>query len=259
MRHARLAILATTALTIAGIGESRAADWTGFYAGANIGYSWGRAHTDVTVDPITDPGFQWLFPGATYSLPLKPNGVIGGAQFGRNWQTGNWVFGWETDFQFSGQKDSKRRNDSLLGIDPGCTTICDFFSTTDVTAKLSWFGTVRGRIGQDLNGLLFYTTGGLAYGHVKLSGSNTVSVDINQNGTIDAVVSKSFSASKTKAGWTLGAGVEGAAWANWTWRLEYIYLDLGSISASAPGVLAHSSHVTDNIVRFALNYRIPAP
>jgi outer membrane immunogenic protein len=45
-------------------------NWTGFYVGGNVGYSWGKADTDFSADPIiidvparplvTLPGFCWL-------------------------------------------------------------------------------------------------------------------------------------------------------------------------------------------------------
>src|ERR1700694_1266721 len=41
-------------------------NWSGFYAGGNIGYSWGKAETDVTV-----PGFTVLAP-ATGVAPTFP-------------------------------------------------------------------------------------------------------------------------------------------------------------------------------------------
>ena len=42
-----------------------------------------------------------------------------------------------------------------------------------------------------------------------------------------------MSGSKTKLGWTVGAGIEGAAFLpNWTWKAEYLYVDLGKIDHS---------------------------
>jgi outer membrane immunogenic protein len=65
-------------------------------------------------------------------------------------------------------------------------------------------------------------------------------------------------------GWTLGGGVEGVVpnMSNWTWKAEYLYLDLGSVSGTGLeagpdlGTLPYSwsTKVTDNIVRVGLNY-----
>lgn len=50
-------------------------NWTGFYAGLNGGYSWGRANTT-------------LFPGTVLATPLGQdvNGGLFGGQIGYNWQ-----------------------------------------------------------------------------------------------------------------------------------------------------------------------------
>ena len=75
--------------------------WTGFYAGGNIGYSWGRSASSLSFVDATS-GAILSASDAKFDL----NGVIGGVQIGRNWQTNNWVWGLEADFQGSGQKGS---------------------------------------------------------------------------------------------------------------------------------------------------------
>ena len=79
-----------------------------------------------------------------------------------------------------------------------------------------------------------------------------------------------LSASNTNVGYSVGAGIEGGVWlpANWRWKVEYLYLDLGSIDASAPlfvsssnpvlysnvtGAVAARARFTDQIVRVGLN------
>jgi outer membrane immunogenic protein len=86
-----------------------------------------------------------------------------------------------------------------------------------------------------------------------------------------------FGHSQVNAGWTAGAGLEGALWGNWTWKAEYLRLDLGSVdeqhAAASPtptgpiacGVCTTSiaslgqpnthTRFTDNIVRVGLNYK----
>ena len=70
-----------------------------------------------------------------------------------------------------------------------------------------------------------------------------------------------FSRSRTNVGWTVGAGVEGAAfWApNWTWKVEYLYMDLGTDNLNninGTGLfVGNNIRFTDNIVRAGLNYR----
>ena len=76
--------------------------------------------------------------------------------------------------------------------------------------------------------------------------------------------------SSTKAGWTVGAGVEAALGSNWSVKFEYLYMDLGHVGGSTatvrsmPGhnqVLAYlfNTKFTDNIVRVGLNYKFGGP
>lgn len=98
-------------------------NWTGPYAGVNLGYDWGKITNSV----------------------LSPSGVAGGLQGGYNWQSGQFVFGAETDLQITGADD------------------------TFAPYKFSnpWFGTLRGRGGFAYNNMLIYATLGLAYGGLK--------------------------------------------------------------------------------------------
>src|SRR3981081_3649405 len=150
-------LLATSALVILAVGSASAADlrrpayqppppvysWTGLYWGGNIGYSWGRAKDEVTLLGV-----------GTFSESQKVDGVIGGFQSGYNYQFGQWVYGWETDIQASGQKGGSTPQNSALPV----TTL-----TTD--HKLTWFGTSRARLGVLWTpNVLLYGTAGVAYG-----------------------------------------------------------------------------------------------
>ncbi len=98
-------------------------NWSGPYAGLNIGYEWGKVSNSS----------------------INPRGVAGGGQLGYNWQSGQFVFGGETDIQYSAADD------------------------TFAPYKFSnpWFGTLRGRAGIALDNILLYGTAGLAYGDLK--------------------------------------------------------------------------------------------
>jgi outer membrane immunogenic protein len=98
-------------------------NWSGPYAGLNIGYEWGKV-TNTTGEP---------------------SGLMGGGQVGYNWQSGQFVFGAETDIQLSGADDT--------------------FAPWKFANP--WFGTLRGRAGVAFNNVLLYATLGLAYGELK--------------------------------------------------------------------------------------------
>jgi outer membrane immunogenic protein len=199
-------------------------------------------------------------------------------QAGYNWQSGRAVFGLETDIQATAQKGSSSLVDFIPGT-PGTPAIpCILFDppapacapgsvpipatpgTPAITGiatyqnKLPWFGTFRGRLGfTPADRWLVYATGGLAYGEVSTSET------LNVNGAIVA-----FSTDRTKLGWTVGGGVEAALWGNWTGKLEYLYIDFGTVNNTLIGIapitpIVTSSHVTDQIVRVGLNYRFGGP
>ena len=77
-------------------------------------------------------------------------------------------------------------------------------------------------------------------------------------------VDQTFGMTKTKVGWVIGGGVEGVLGGNWTGRIEYLYVDLGTVSGSFntalmtpagnPLTASFSSHVTDHIVRVGVSY-----
>jgi len=73
-------------------------NWTGWYIGGNVGYGWGPDNTNVALpfDTTLDTSL------AGNELATKARGVIGGAQFGYNWQMGTFLAGFEADIQGAG-------------------------------------------------------------------------------------------------------------------------------------------------------------
>ena len=226
--------------------------WSGFYVGLNVGYSWGRSATDASLRNNTTNAL--LF---TAGPGVDLDGWIGGGQIGYNWQVATWVFGLEADLQASGQKGGTSIACGVLI----CNPLADTFDTNVVRAtldqRLAWFGTVRARLGAALAPtVLAYVTGGLAYGRIDSDGTFS-------GFTVGGLAtSNAFSSSTTKAGWTVGAGLEARLGGNWTGKIEYLYVDLGSIETStintlmAPPVrLSFDSHITDNILRLGINYK----
>lgn len=246
-------------------------NWSGFYAGGNVGYSWGSADTDFNAEPVTaniinNPPITAVgIPGFVGSESVRPTGAIGGGQIGYNQQFArNWVAGFEADIQASGEKAANQfSNPFNFTVRGGAgSAFVTGAALTDYEAKISWFGTVRGRVGYAWDRLMLYATAGLAYGEVQMGGTRTVA------GTVFGLPISSTVAlghSQLNAGWTLGAGIEAALVGNWTWKAEYLYVDLGSLDdpdAPAPRItsvtggktLTHTSYV-DNIGRIGLNYK----
>ena len=106
-----------------------------------------------------------------------------------------------------------------------------------------------------------YATGGLAVGSIR-STVRLAGVGFDADGNPGAV-SNAVSVLTQKAGWTVGAGLEGRLFGNVTGKIEYLYMDFGTISTSVtnpfnatPVTLSSNSRITDNIVRVGLNYKL---
>jgi outer membrane immunogenic protein len=247
--------------------------WTGFYVGANAGYSWGDWRPSSNF-PIFD-GATTFFPpnsgfidgwdctsfGPFCSARANVRGALGGAQVGYNRQFDKWVLGIEGDMQATAQKREENGTiiytgvgtstcDSTVGSNPCRITVSNHW-------ELPWLATLRGRIGFASDRWLLYATGGLAVGEARFGFTFTE----NQGANVALTVSDSV----VKAGWTLGAGVEAALGNNWSVKAEYLYIDLGSHTISAanptgfgPLVVNQSFNIRDNIVRAGINYRFNA-
>jgi outer membrane immunogenic protein len=203
-------------------------NWTGFYAGVNIGVGVGR---DLT-------NFQSLTGTQNPHAYVGPVGAIGGGQIGYNWQVGKWVFGLESDIQASDMQDNR-----YCGF--GCNP-ATLGSSVTAQQKLDWFGTTRVRAGLATGPVFSYVTGGFAYGGVTTDFANPL-----LQGTV--------SAKQTRTGYTYGSGVEASLGGNWTGKLEYLYVDLGRQSAfvgPAGTTFNASSEIHEHIFRVGANYRI---
>jgi outer membrane immunogenic protein len=145
---------------------------------------------------------------------------MAGAQLGYNWQSGSLVYGFETDI--SGLDLNSQMNGTLprniLFIPP---------PTANTSSSIDWYGTFRGRLGWAAGPMLFYGTGGLAYGRTGVSST------LFDNFTPNILNTQS---SSVKAGWVAGFGMEYLLRPNVILNLGYQYVDLGttSLTASSP-------------------------
>ncbi len=126
------------------------------------------------------------------------DGGLFGGQIGYNWQTANWVFGIETDAQWTGQKGSTTVLCPVAGCFPTAVAAGTGVGAA-ISDKLEWFGTFRGRVGVTVTpSVLLYATGGGAYGslqtEVGLSGFTATGIPVTAIG----------SRSVDKFGWTVG-------------------------------------------------------
>lgn len=251
--------------------------WTGFYFGANVGAAIGGGGG---VSTVAGPLFNDFSGASSFAVPTffgsasaagagsnvsaSGVGVIGGGQVGYNWQlTESIVAGVEADIQGS----TLQTDVAVAGVAVEPVTGIPLSSTAHLQKSLSYLGTVRGRVGYLVTPtLLAFATGGLAYGNPSLSFAAT-QVAADPTGFV-GVATASSNYSNTQVGWTVGGGLEWLFLPNWSAKVEYLYYDLGSISAStvlagndnvlgiplySSGVRS-SSHFNGNIARVGLNY-----
>jgi outer membrane immunogenic protein len=214
-------------------------NWTGCYIGLNAGGVWG--HSDVTTNLI---GANANGPGiaAAGSPSFDPSGFTGGGQVGCNWQTGNFVLGLEADFGYFGLKS-----------DQTATTPFTFGGgtfTTSNSVKTDWLFTARPRLGYAWDNFLLYVTGGLAVTQIKYATTFTDTFADFETASL----------STTRAGWTVGGGVEYGFSRNWTAKVEYLYSDFGTVSTSGTCcsgtvTFTHDVKLTTNVLRAGINYR----
>ena len=119
-------------------------NWTGFYAGAHLGYGWGDARFTT---------------GTGARQPYNIDGILGGIQAGYNFQMDSFVFGLEGDI-------------AGTGIDGGTSWAA---GTRNASLDINWLATVAARAGVTMDRTLFYAKGGLAlagtdYRHLSANG-----------------------------------------------------------------------------------------
>jgi outer membrane immunogenic protein len=228
-------------------------DWTGFYVGISGGYSRGNASNSYTIT-----GF------APVAGSTQMDGGVFGGQAGFNWQpTRNFVVGLEADLQGTWQNGT----DNPPGVSAACVPVTpQCIVTADVVGvdqKLRWFGTARARLGfLPWDHVMLFVTGGAAFGEVESNATITNTATGLFGATTRTIASGT--ATNTRAGWTAGGGSEWVLSGPWTAKLEYLFVDLGTVTNSfvgggaVPTVVA-SSHVRDNVVRIGINYRFGGP
>lgn len=169
----------------------------------------------------------------------EPSGVLGGIHIGYNLQIAQYVAGIEGTVDGSSLSGT-RESDS--GVSMG--------TRTDVQ------GSIRARIGIALDRVLIYGTGGAAF------------AGFTNNYEFAGPPSLEETDSKTRAGWTVGGGIEYAVTNNWSIGAEYRYSDFGHVvdfpfSTLTLGTVVFTHHLTENQVQARVSYKFnsfaPAP
>jgi outer membrane immunogenic protein len=207
-------------------------DWSGFYIGLNGGG--GSSHNCWNL--TSDNGV------ALANTPREgchdaTGGLVGG-QLGYRWQSANWVFGVEAQGDWA----------NLKGSSASATAIIPFNNRTKIDA----IGLFTGQVGYAWSNILLYVKGGAAVTDNKYTNAFTAT----------GVVFNS--ATSTRWGGTVGAGVEVGFAPNWSVGVEYNHLFMGTpnivFPASAVAVSRADNIRQDvDIATVRVNYRWGGP
>jgi outer membrane immunogenic protein len=198
--------------------------WSGFYVGADIGYSWSQVDTDLSGAGLLALGVS------PFNLSPDSDGVVGGVYVGYNAQFNQIVVGIEGDIEAASNS-----GDDTFSLIPGTPFI-------NSKVEKNWQGSIRARLGYAFDNFLPYITGGVAF------------ADYDIKATEDFTGLELTSGSKTMTGWTIGAGVDYAFTANLIGRLEYRYTDYGDTDFTRFDFTDRAS-VKDSTVRVGIAYK----
>ncbi len=263
--------------------SSAVADWSGFYAGANVGVGFGDARPSVKTasgssgqngtkgpqgnawdghssspppsDGIDDPGGGGGGGGGGSAAIVKldnNSGVLAGIHLGYNWQDESRVFGIEGDADWA---DSSFRD---------------------------YLASVRLRLGHAFDNILVYGTAGVAF--AGSSGITSVSLSDggdggnggvgqyedsaytdgsgNQGGSAGAggtggTATVTHSGSEDKIGFVVGAGFEAKVWDHTSFGIEGLYYGFdGNDAKSTPTSYTSSDDLSTAVVRARMTFHL---
>jgi outer membrane immunogenic protein len=201
-------------------------DWTGFYIGGHGSYNWSNSNSTQT---NTATGVQFQSTGSS-------SGWHGGGQIGYDYMMpSHVVVGIMADV-------SSGASNTTTFVSPVITAT----TQTDNFAN----GTVRGRLGYAIDNVLLYGTAGWNW----VDGEITRTQVAGHVG--NAVAGTVETASASRDGWTVGAGIGYALTPNWNVFTEYRYTSIQPWTFTFP--LAQRSTTSSghtNQIEFGVNYK----
>ena len=201
-----------------------ATSWSGLYFGGAAGVSlFASEFTDF--GEVTTPK----------TITNKETTFNVGGTVGYNLQVRSAVFGLEADGSWTNY------NQTTVGH-PGFA----------IQAKTNWYSTVRIRAGWAADNILFYVTGGAAFVDYKNTAQFAFAPQMcGQNGGAWSCPSG------TSTGLAVGAGIEAMLARNLSAKVEYLYLNLPSVTTTdVVSGAGYSWNNSAHILRFGANYHL---
>jgi outer membrane immunogenic protein len=171
---------------------------------------------------------------------------VGGVHAGFNVRAGRALFGLEA--QWTGIAGSGGEEDNTGLVLPG--GIAGTFES-----EIDWLATLTARLGVAWDRSLLYVKAGAALAQTSYSAS------------IDTLPGTTFEGDDSRVGWALGLGYEYAHRNAWSTRLEYLFVDLDSDTASLGGPagglavtgIDHQVHALTLSVNYRFDWPIGGP
>jgi opacity protein-like surface antigen len=222
--------------------------WTGVYVGAHAGGGFGKKSESAVPFPV--------FPGAlVFDSPMSIglSGWLAGGQVGANYQVGSWVWGIEAQASAADLNGSSVCASTTVAAAALVAGLPPVSGSANCNSKVDVLGTVAGRLGVAFDRFLVYGKAGFAWTNdsyqsrfFTLTGAQLL-----------------FSANETRWGWMVGLGLEYGFTDNWSAKIEYNYMDMGSRSLQFTEPTSLATLVSDitervHVVKIGVNYRLGA-
>jgi outer membrane immunogenic protein len=214
--------------------------WSGPYLGLSVGGAKGQSRAKDISPP---PGYNNL-PGETWSF--GKNVFTGGAQAGYNLHAGVLLLGGELDLGYLGLDQSK----------PSPQGVILFGGDTRAKVKTDFYTAARLRMGFAVDRLAIFGTGGW------IGANSDISVVDRCTTPPCGPLAINARSDEFLSGWTAGGGLELGFTRHTSFKVEYMYIDLGTEKVKDLGVAAGftfpgawdiSTHA--HLIRLGLNYR----
>jgi len=228
--------------------------WTGAYVGAGLGAR--AAHSDLTATSESIGGFAFDLTERANTRPMDNTAFRASPYVGYLWQLApQSTGGIEGDFGFADRTTTREGFTSIHLADsqaPG----------ESLSVRTRWDASLRLRGGYLVNPqTMLYATGGVAWQNFELTSTCTSDSCTGFFALSPGIISQST----TKAGWTLGGGLETVLWGNWLARAEYRYADYGKTAFTVarsstnpdfnPSVNTYDVAMRTHLATFGVTYR----
>jgi len=215
-------------------------DWTGWYGGVNVGYSWGRSQSSSSSVALDETDTQ----------SITHQGWEASVEGGFCYQYSGTVFVGciEARYDFPREHSGSTTSTALPLTNLTYQTQTDPFLIGPHLGFLT-----------DSNHMMWYVAGGLAIGEV---GGNVTATGVGGTSTANP-------GNSSTTGWFLGGGIERMIDQHWSWKVEYDYVRYSSNGATAAftgtqyafltgsgSTATLGGHAYDNIMTFGINYHL---